>query len=86
MDSKQDSDTHNLCPCVDERANKRSVVSPPQCPLAHELRNRLAIVLGCCELIAEADTSEKLAKHLESISKAVWAMTASLEQCRPRKS
>lgn len=83
---KKQLDAHNCCGCVDERLDKRSLISSLQCPLAHQLLNHLAIVLRSCQLMVEAGISENVAEHFESILTAVREMTASLEQCRSRKS
>lgn len=56
------------------------------CKLAHNSTNELAVILGCCELLAdEAKEGSECAKRLATIRDTVQAMTRELKQtrCRP---
>jgi signal transduction histidine kinase len=53
---------------VDDHANGKLTVSAPQCKLAHDLNNALGVILGRCELLEEASSTETgFGEHLESI-------------------
>ena len=58
----------------------------PLCKLAHDLTNKLAVILGCCELLGdEVEPSSECANRLAIIRKAVEDMTREirLRACRP---
>jgi hypothetical protein len=56
------------------------------CKLVHNLINKLAVILGCCELLTdEAKEGSECAKRLATIRDTVEAMTRELKRthCRP---
>lgn len=65
----------------DVKAGCRPVLLISPCPLAHELRNGLSIVVGNCDLLTEKIESEELRLHLDAISRAAWDMAEFLTRC-----
>ena len=56
------------------------------CKLAHDLNNKLAVILGCCELLEDvAEAGSECAKRLVTIRDAAQAMSRELQRrhCRP---
>jgi len=56
------------------------------CRLAHDLYNKLSVILGCCELLEDvAEAGSECAKRLGTIRDAAHAMSRELQRrhCRP---
>ncbi len=56
------------------------------CNLAHNLNNKLAVILGCCDLLSDdAEIGTELAKRLRIIQKAAHEMARQLQlgSCPP---
>lgn len=70
---------------LDVKADCPPVLLLSACPLAHELRNRLSIVVGNCDLLMEKIENEELQKHLDAISRSAWNMAEILTRCEHQR-
>jgi len=65
-----------------EKSNGLSVL--PVCPLAHSLLDKLTVIVGHCELLAERSSEESVSsRHLLLIREAAQSMASELKdhQC-----
>jgi hypothetical protein len=65
-----------------EKSNGMSIL--PVCPLAHSLLDKLTVIVGHCELLAEAQSEDsESAKSLQLIRQAAQSMALELKdhQC-----
>lgn len=63
----------------------RPALRRSHCPLAHQLRNSLNVVIGHCDILAEKTVSEEVRKQLDAVCGAAWNMADILERCRTEK-
>lgn len=71
--------------CV-EVMQSNSQSDDPLCKLAHDLNNKIAVILGCCDLIGDGiDPGSECAKRLGIIRETARDMARDLRlrSCRP---
>jgi signal transduction histidine kinase len=60
----------------------RRVPVPDQCPLGHDLNNKLSVILGHCDLLSEHWGKDELAmKHLRVIQEAARHIADRIARC-----